>query len=87
MSRDFTSKKYGYSSTSYTDILEERLLPQYRPVDIVVQDNAPINNSRHSKEWLERYGIYTLEWPPTSTLASSTLSSRRWASLRRIRRL
>jgi hypothetical protein len=55
--RDFKAKKKGYSGISYTNSLEEGLLPQYLPGHIFVQDNAPIHNSKHSKEWLEKHGI------------------------------
>jgi transposase len=56
----------SYTGISYTNSLEEGLLPQYLPGHIFVQDNAPIHNSKHSKEWLEKHGIWTLEWPPYS---------------------
>jgi transposase len=66
MERDFASKKHGYSGRSYTNTLEEGLLPQYRPGQIFMQDNAPIHTSKHTKEWLETHGIWTMEWPPFS---------------------
>jgi transposase len=66
MERDFESKKNGYSGRSYTQTLEEGLLPQYLPGHIFMHDNAPIHNSNWTKEWLETYGIWTLEWPPYS---------------------
>jgi len=57
MERDFKSKKIGYLGISYTNTLEEGLLPQYLPSHIFVQDNALIHNSNYSKEWLEKHGI------------------------------
>ena len=64
--RDFELEKHRYSGKSYTATLEKGLLPQYLPSHIFVQDNAPIHNSYHTKEWLEVRGIWTLEWPPYS---------------------
>jgi transposase len=66
MSRDFASKKCGYSGQSYVDTLEQGLQHQYRPGDIFMQDNAPIHTCNQVKEWLEVHGIHTMEWPPYS---------------------
>jgi transposase len=66
MSRDFASKKCGYSGQSYIDTLEQGLQHQYRPGDIFMQDNAPIHTCNQVKEWLEVHGIHTMEWPPYS---------------------
>jgi hypothetical protein len=66
MERDFESKKHGYSGRSYTQTLEEGLLPQYRPGQMFMQDNAPIHNSKWTKDWLETHGIWTIDWPPYS---------------------
>jgi transposase len=66
MERDFESKKHGYSGKSYTNTLEEGLIPQYRPGQIFMQDNARIHTSKWTMEWLERHGIWTMEWPAFS---------------------
>lgn len=65
MSRGDTARG-GYSSQSYQDTLEQGLLPHYQPGWIFQQDNAPIHKSSSTKDWLERHGIWTIDWPPFS---------------------
>jgi transposase len=66
MERDPNSLKSGYSSVSYTDTLEEGLVPIYNG-ETFVQDNAPVHTSRHTINWLAEKGIYVLpSWPPYS---------------------
>lgn len=64
MDRDFRSKKNGYSGASYIKTLQEGLLPYYKPRQAFVQDNAPIYKCKETREFLESYGIWTLDWPP-----------------------
>jgi hypothetical protein len=66
MERDPSAKKFGYSRHSYISALEEGLVPIYKPGDIFQQDNAPIHMALDVQEWLEKHGIWTLEWPPFS---------------------
>jgi hypothetical protein len=47
IARDKTSQKAGYSSTPYTDTLEERIVLIYNG-ETVVQDSAPIHTSGHT---------------------------------------
>lgn len=58
------------NSESYTDVLEDALVPYLEDVAgesfIFQQDNASIHVSRHSKDWLEARGIPTLPWPANS---------------------
>ncbi len=63
MERDPDSPRNGYSAKSYLKTLEEGLLPNYRPGDAFVQDNASIHKSAAVKDFLEDHGIWTLEWP------------------------
>ena len=66
IARDETSPRDGYTSTSYTDTLEEGLLPIYNG-ETFIQDNAPIHTSGHTINWLADIGIYVLpNWPPYS---------------------
>jgi transposase len=66
-SRDFTSKKHGYSAWSYIECLSDDLVRFYEPGMIFMQDNAPIHNAKASKAWFERHGIQVLlDWPPYS---------------------
>ena len=58
--------KNGYSANSYTETLTRGLLPQYRPGQIFMQDNVPIHNAKYIKNFLEKHGIWTMEWPPYS---------------------
>lgn len=66
MERDPNSPRNGYSSWSYQKVLEEALLPSYRPGEIFQQDNAKIHVSESTKEWLESRGIWVIEWPANS---------------------
>jgi transposase len=66
MERNPSAKKYGYSRHSYMYALEEGLVPIYKPGDIFQHDNAPIHTALDVQEWLEKHGIWTLEWPSFS---------------------
>jgi transposase len=66
MSRDETSPRQGYTASSYTDTLEEGLLPIYDG-EAFVQDNAPIHTAHYTRNWLANVGVYLLpNWPPYS---------------------
>jgi transposase len=66
MERDYTSPGHGYTSWSYTNALEEGLLPYYQPGDRFLQDNARVHTSVETKGYLERHGIWCLNYPPWS---------------------
>jgi len=66
MTRDLSAKRNGYSAWSYTEALEEGLLPSYSPGEWFMQDNARIHTAVHSREWLMDHGIAWIEWPPYS---------------------
>lgn len=66
MERDNLGARLGYTRNSYIWALEEGLIPVYEPGQIFQQDNAPIHTAEDVKEWLERHGIWVLEWPPYS---------------------
>ena len=51
MARDEDSPRGGFSSYSYTDTLEEGLLPIYNGEQFV-QDNAPIHTSNWTLSWI-----------------------------------
>ena len=59
--RDPDAAKNRYSASSYTETLTRGLLSQYRPGQIFMQDNAPIHNAKYTKDFLEKYGIWTME--------------------------
>ena len=63
MRRDEAAKKCGYSSQSYIWALEEGLLPNYTPGVFLQQDNAKIHVSRLTQAFLERHGIWVIDWP------------------------
>ncbi|EED20802.1 transposable element tc1 transposase, putative [Talaromyces stipitatus ATCC 10500] len=63
---DFESKKQGYSSVSYIQILEEMVPTIWEPGLIFMQDNAPIHISKKSRAWFTDNAVKLLEWPPYS---------------------
>lgn len=66
MTRDSSAKRNGYTAWSYQQALEEGLLPDYRPGELFMQDNACVHTARTSKDFLEIHGVHTIEWPPYS---------------------
>ena len=66
MERDTTLAHSGYTRWSYIQTLEEALLHLYEAGMVFQQDNAPIYTAQDVKDFLERHGIYVLEWPPNS---------------------
>jgi hypothetical protein len=63
MERDTTSQRRGYSADSYISTLSDGLLPYYNPMDIFMQDNAPIHKAKKTRIWLETYRIWTMDFP------------------------
>lgn len=55
----------------YTNILEKDLLLAvndiFKNVWTLQQDNAPIHNAPHTKNWLDADNINALEWPSVSS--------------------
>ena len=64
MERDVLARKEGYSAQSYIWALEDGLIPIYKPLDIYQMDNTPSYTLKLVKEWLERNGVQTLNFPP-----------------------
>jgi transposase len=64
--RDLTSKKGGYSSKSYIEVLENQLPTIYQPGMRFMQDNVGIHTAKKVKDWFSSYGIELLPWPPYS---------------------
>ena len=56
------------ASRSHVDstLLSTGLLPIYQPGQPFQQDNAQIHNSKMTKEWHEKHGIWVIDWPPCS---------------------
>jgi hypothetical protein len=48
--RDWESKKYGYSTKLYIEVLEEQLLVHYQDDLIFMQDNASIHIAHDVRE-------------------------------------
>lgn len=70
MDRDFESKKMGYTTNSYLEVLEAELPPIFANLDstyLFMQDNAPIHTAGRVVDFLQEYGINCLEgWPAYS---------------------
>ena len=66
MERDIGSKGKGYTTQSYLQVLEEGLLPFYKPRTFFQQDNTKIHMSKAAKEWFEEHGIWVIDWPAHS---------------------
>jgi hypothetical protein len=67
MERDLTSKKIGYSAWSYTEAMQEGLLPIYRRSLRYMQDDASIHTAGVVAIWLRDHFIPLLvNWPPDS---------------------
>lgn len=56
----------GVTAVRYREVLEEGLLPLYEAGDPFMQDNVPAHVQAGSPEWLERHGIFVIEWPAHS---------------------
>ncbi|KMQ83311.1 transposable element tc3 transposase [Lasius niger] len=58
------------NSEKYTELLEDVLIPFMEDTDcengIFQQDNAPIHNSKLSKEWFRSKNIQLMKWPARS---------------------
>jgi DDE superfamily endonuclease/Transposase len=70
MDRDFESKKHGYSSNSYLEVLDAEIAPAYASLDpgyIFMQDNASIHTAYKVRDWFSAHGINRItDWPPYS---------------------
>ena len=66
LSRDWESKKQGYSANSYLEVLEDNLYSIWEPGLEFMQDNAPIHTANKIKKWFENNGIKVMPWPPYS---------------------
>jgi transposase len=66
MVRDEDAPRGGYSSWSYREALEEGLIPYYEGGRLFQQDGARIHTAQATKDWLESYGVWTIEWPAYS---------------------
>jgi transposase len=67
MKRDLTAKRNGYSAWSYTEAMQEGLLPIYRRSLRFMQDNASIHTAGVVAIWLRDHFIpQLLNWPPYS---------------------
>jgi len=74
MDRDFESKKHGYSSESYLEVLDAEVAPIFSkfkaPYDkgyVFMQDNASIHTAHKVRDWFQEEGIILLvDWPPFS---------------------
>ena len=66
MARDPRSKRGGYSSSSYIEVLEEQLPNLCLGGKVFVQDNAPIHTARWVMDWLANNGYPLLKLPPYS---------------------
>lgn len=63
---DPDSPRGGITSRSYCNVLEEGLLPYYESGDMFMQDNARVHVQGCTPAWLEKHGIWTIDWPPHS---------------------
>jgi hypothetical protein len=66
MTRNSSAKRHGYSNWSYCEALDEGLLPQYKPGERFMQDNAPVHTAILTKEYLMDHRVWTIDWPPYS---------------------
>lgn len=66
MERDEDAPQRGYTANSYYKALDEGLVPCYGPSEPFVQDNVSIHTARSSQHWLEKHGVWVLNWPPFS---------------------
>ena len=63
MDRDPESKRNGYSSRSYLEVLEDQIPKLWSPGLIFMQDNAPIHTEAIIKRFFEEQGIEVSDWP------------------------
>ena len=57
MERDGNSKGGGYTTWSYLRVLEEGLLPYYKPRTFFYQDNAKIYVLKVAQRWFKEHRI------------------------------
>lgn len=67
MDRNIYAQRGGYSAQSYTNTLEQGLLPLYEEGFVFQQDNAPIHTALHTRGWFGEHDINVHpNWPPYS---------------------
>jgi DDE superfamily endonuclease len=66
MERDKESKKGGYSTNSYLQVLKEEIPKCFEPGRTFIQDNASIHTAKKIKKWFKDNAILLLNWPPYS---------------------
>lgn len=66
MERDMEAPRHGYTSWSYTQILDDNLALIYSHGTLYQQDNASIHTAEETIEWFENYRIDLLNWPTYS---------------------
>lgn len=66
LDRDFESKKHGYSSRSYLEVLEDQMPKCWEPGLIFMQDGASIHTSRAVRQWFQDMGIPVADHPAVS---------------------
>lgn len=66
MARDPESRRGGYSTNSYLQVLDDQLPRLWQPGLIFMQDNAPIHTAHRVRNWFNTQGIPRLNHPPYS---------------------
>jgi hypothetical protein len=66
LSRDFESKKYGYSANSYIEVLDHQLPTCWQPGLTFMHDGASIHTAYKVRDWFLEMGIPICDWPPYS---------------------
>ena len=66
MQRDEPTAAHSYTSWSYIEALKKGLLPNFTLGRYFQQNNARIHVSQASKDFLERNGIWVIDWPAHS---------------------
>ena len=63
---DYESKKHGYSSRSYLDVLEDQIPKCWQPGLVFMQDGASIHTAKSVQDFFTEHGIPVEDWPPYS---------------------
>ena len=67
MRRDMSSKRQGYTASSYIEALQLGLPSIWQPDRILQQDNARVHTAKKTKAFLKQQGIRWIhDWPPFS---------------------
>ena len=64
----FLEKGVTMNSVRYVDVLEEKMLPEFRArnLDWFLQDGAPCHKSKFTMSFLEDHGVPVMDWPGNS---------------------